>query len=324
MNYPFKKKNIFETDNNFIKYANVKSILKFDDCQILHPQISVVIPTYNSNFLKEAVESAINQITDVDYEVLIVDNKTDGNWCDNVRYFKGLRSNKIRYYLNEKNIGMTGNWNRCIELAKAEYVVYLHSDDVLTLNCLNELWLCKKQINRQNVGIMGRNIKIDSKGNRLCNNNKELKYNSHYYQIKGYCRFKLDFDTGCGNLLNKGVLISIGGWDENMMPAPDFAGLLLYSEVAPLYRYNTLTKMVRIAINESFNYGYSSFYACNYFMRKQITKKYYGNCFLFNLLAYILATPKGNPNVTSNTIVRFIKDVVIYIEGLIYKFSTNS
>jgi len=37
----------------------------------------------------------------------------------------------VSYHRNEKNLGIGGNWNRCLELAKTEFVTLLHADDVL-------------------------------------------------------------------------------------------------------------------------------------------------------------------------------------------------
>lgn len=38
---------------------------------------------------------------------------------------------RIEYYSNPSNLGLAGNWNRCIELARGAYVHVLHQDDVV-------------------------------------------------------------------------------------------------------------------------------------------------------------------------------------------------
>ena len=40
----------------------------------------------------------------------------------------------MKYYKNEKNIGMYGNWNRCIELSNGEYLTILNDDKASPLN----------------------------------------------------------------------------------------------------------------------------------------------------------------------------------------------
>ena len=40
-----------------------------------------------------------------------------------------MPESNIKYYQNEKNIGLFGNWNRCVELSTSKWVAMLHSDD---------------------------------------------------------------------------------------------------------------------------------------------------------------------------------------------------
>ncbi len=46
-------------------------------------------------------------------------------------WFAGLDDPRVRYYRNERNLGVTGNFNRCLELAEYEYVVLMGCDDLL-------------------------------------------------------------------------------------------------------------------------------------------------------------------------------------------------
>jgi len=43
---------------------------------------------------------------------------------------RSYQDSRIQYVLNEKNLGMVGNWNKCLELS-GEYVTLLHADDQL-------------------------------------------------------------------------------------------------------------------------------------------------------------------------------------------------
>jgi glycosyltransferase involved in cell wall biosynthesis len=63
-----------------------------------------------------------------DYELVVVDNASEDNTPDIVR---SLRDSRIRYYRNVKNIGVAQNWNRCIDLARGEYITIFHDDDVM-------------------------------------------------------------------------------------------------------------------------------------------------------------------------------------------------
>lgn len=44
---------------------------------------------------------------------------------------ESIKDDRIHLYRNEKNLGMAGNWNRCVELAKGEYIKLICADDRL-------------------------------------------------------------------------------------------------------------------------------------------------------------------------------------------------
>lgn len=120
--------------NYFDKCKNVRSILKYGDEQI-HRKLSIVIPTYNNpHSLKRAVECSINQIEpSTDYNVVIVENY-QGDISDTITLLSKISNPHhipVSYYQNEENIGMHENWNRCFELADADYVLMVHTDDYL-------------------------------------------------------------------------------------------------------------------------------------------------------------------------------------------------
>lgn len=92
-----------------------------------HPKVGVCIPTYNrAGYLREAIDSVLAQSYQ-DYELLVVDNASTDHTS---RVVGSYNDPRISYHRNESNIGMVGNWNRCLELAKGEYVAILHDDDL--------------------------------------------------------------------------------------------------------------------------------------------------------------------------------------------------
>ena len=93
------------------------------------PKVSVLIPTYNyAHLLDETIQSVMAQ-TYTEFELIIVDNCSTDNTVEVVQ--KYLQDPRVSFYRNEKNLGLTGNWNRCLELAKGEYIKYLCADDKL-------------------------------------------------------------------------------------------------------------------------------------------------------------------------------------------------
>ena len=98
------------------------------------PFFSICIPTYNrAHLLPAALESALQQ-TDPDFEIVVVDNaSTDDTQTILQRY----TDPRIRVIRNAQTVSMYANHNICIKYAKAPWLVYLHSDDRLSLDGLS-------------------------------------------------------------------------------------------------------------------------------------------------------------------------------------------
>lgn len=93
----------------------------------IKPKISVLIPTYNyGRFLDETIQSVLSQ-TYTDFELVVVDNCSTDNTIEVVQPY--LVDKRVRFYRNETNIGLVGNWNKCLELAQGEYIKFLCADD---------------------------------------------------------------------------------------------------------------------------------------------------------------------------------------------------
>lgn len=92
------------------------------------PLVSICIPAYNrADMIGKAIESALAQ-TFTGIEVLVVDNaSTDATGEVVARY----HDPRLRYVRNPANLGLFGNFNRCIELARGKYIHILHSDDYI-------------------------------------------------------------------------------------------------------------------------------------------------------------------------------------------------
>lgn len=111
---------------------NVASIAIYES-DIESPLVTIAIPTYKrGDMLSEAVNSALNQVDfEKKYDVIVVDNNPErGDSTEKV--MEQYRDNaSVSYYKNEENIGPIGNWRRLYELAKGDYVIMLHDDDML-------------------------------------------------------------------------------------------------------------------------------------------------------------------------------------------------
>lgn len=118
--------------DHFKEISDGPATLIFGDESRPASLITIAIPTYlRVSTLNDAIASAINQTRFTDYEIIVVDNNPIRN-DETETLMEQYRSiPNLRYYKNSRNLGMTGNWNRLYELAKGDWVVMLHDDDML-------------------------------------------------------------------------------------------------------------------------------------------------------------------------------------------------
>ena len=102
----------------------------------MKPLISVIIPAYNAQkYIRQAVESVIQQTTDADIEVLVIDDgSTDSTKEIVFEIQEECRSRKmdhreICYCPNEKNMGVAESRNNGIRKAGGAYIAFLDADD---------------------------------------------------------------------------------------------------------------------------------------------------------------------------------------------------
>lgn len=97
------------------------------------PLVSICIPAYNSErYIVETVEHALNQTWE-NIEVIVLDDQsTDGT----VEKLKTIHDPRFRFHVNEKNLGMTGNWNACVQACRGDYVKLIPADDLLYPTCI--------------------------------------------------------------------------------------------------------------------------------------------------------------------------------------------
>jgi glycosyltransferase involved in cell wall biosynthesis len=92
------------------------------------PAVSVCIPTYNyARFLPQAIDSVLAQ-TYPDFELIVSDNASTDDTPSVLATYDDTR---MRVSRNERNLGLFGNFNRCLELASGELVKFVCADDWL-------------------------------------------------------------------------------------------------------------------------------------------------------------------------------------------------
>lgn len=89
--------------------------------------ISVVIPAFRcAPYLRQALDSALAQ--DVPEEILIIDDCSDDALDEILQDYR--RYPQIRYFRNERNLGVAESRNRGVALARGTYIAFLDADDI--------------------------------------------------------------------------------------------------------------------------------------------------------------------------------------------------
>lgn len=113
--------------------SKAPSRLVFADADLTEPLLTIAIPTLRRfEVLAEAMASALAQTTAYPFEIIVVDNDPTSRDAERlVATLPRLREARFRYYVNDENIGMFGNWNRSVELGRGTWHTMLHDDDLL-------------------------------------------------------------------------------------------------------------------------------------------------------------------------------------------------
>lgn len=246
--------------NNFSEIADVNSVLIEDFCEKkLNPVISFLIPTYmRPETIRYAIDSIVRQKCDVElkYEIVIVDNSADfseNNVTSN--YVLTLGEYPIRLFINDKNIGVEGNWNRGVELCRGKYVSIIHDDDVLADWYFTDILKYISSIPKvDNVPFIKIKYMLFYDYNDLTyfeESNDVVLRECNYLRalINGECETNT---PTCGMLFNRKLLLETGGFDRGYYPSSDSklgvefirAGLIGYTTTRAAAFYH-------IGINES-------------------------------------------------------------------------
>ena len=94
------------------------------------PLVSVCVPLYNGSRYLDACLEGISQQTFRDFEVLIVDDGSSDDGPSIARRWIEADP-RFRLHVNGANLGLVGNWNRCIELAQGAWIKFLFQDDLI-------------------------------------------------------------------------------------------------------------------------------------------------------------------------------------------------
>ncbi|WP_426350476.1 glycosyltransferase [Alloiococcus sp. CFN-8] len=197
------------------------------------PLVSICIPTYNSaNFLERTLDSVLKQ-SYKNLEIVIVDDCSQDNTVEIVKKYTDPR---VRLYINDKNKGLTGNWNRSVEEASGEYIKLLCADDIIYEHCVEK----EVEAFKDNpiVSMVVSNTHIVNSQDKITLKQKKLSREGVYSGktlAKKSIRFKNYYGAPCSTLFKKELFQRIGGFDNALKLIPDFDLWLRLSYEGDIY-----------------------------------------------------------------------------------------
>lgn len=136
------------------KYALLDKVVNYLDVNpyILQwnklPDISVYTCAYNAEkWISDTIHS-VTQQNHPNFEYIIIDDASTDKTAIKIMSFP---SKDIRYYRNEKNMGLASSSNQALSLAKGKYVIRVDADDMLYSGALN---LMQTKLSGSNAGIL--------------------------------------------------------------------------------------------------------------------------------------------------------------------------
>ena len=201
-------------------------------------ELSVVLLAWNAEkYIAPCLNSLLDSIENVDYEVIIVDNHSTDQ---TVSLLEKYQSERISIIKNSENKGVATARNQALRLAKGEFIWILDIDTVVNQEAFEQLLQTIKQ--NSQIGVVACKL-VASDGNiqMSCRKFPSIRYKlynvleergimiksnqSQFYkrQINGSTPFEVDYVIGACQLIRKTALDEVGFLDENIFYGPEDA-----------------------------------------------------------------------------------------------------
>lgn len=205
-------------------------------------QLSVLMPCYNAEmYIKEAIESILNQ-TYEDFEFIIIDDhSTDNTWLIVQEYAQ--KDNRIRAYKNDINQYIAKNRNILLSFAESKYIAWMDSDDISLPNRLeNQIKVMEKN---PEIGICGGFLEFFDDNY----NNTSIRLYKEFDQELRKTIFKYSPVAQPASMVRLEVYNKVGVYNEKYPPAED---LDMSFRIGKFYKfYNLQDIIIKYRVNEN-------------------------------------------------------------------------
>ena len=165
------------------------------------PMVSVLMTAYNrEKYIAEAIESVLAS-TYTNFELIIVDDRSSDNTVAIAQTY-AANDNRIKVYVNEKNIGDYPNRNKAAGYATGKYLKYLDSDDMVYTATLATMVSLMEKYPQAALGLISRTEKTSG-----------ILFPADTYRVHFFSRGILDCGP-TGSIIRKDIFLEFNGFKE--------------------------------------------------------------------------------------------------------------
>ncbi|WP_232798051.1 glycosyltransferase [Salinibacter altiplanensis] len=238
------------------------------------PLVSIVTPCYNdAAYVREAIESVLNQSYPHLEAIVIDDGSTDDSW-DVIQSF----GDRVQCE-QQPNQGAPAARNRGVEMAEGTYVKFLDADDVLVMDCIErQVRQAEALPEEKDAVVFGDAIWVDEEGYEL-DGYDDLRGRKPDEEPVTHLLFSNPL-TSCP-LHRQEYLLEVGGFDTSLPRSQEhdlhlrlaLAGVEFVYEPTPTYHFRQHEEADRISGRSYAEQGLMTHYDLIQRYRRLIEKK---------------------------------------------------
>ena len=106
-----------------------------------NPIVSVICTNFNkAKWIEQALMSFLAQETNFEFEILVIDDASTDGSIEIIQKITNKNPEKIRFFRNEKNLGIAKTWKKICKKARGKYIARCDGDD---------FWISKEKLQKQ-------------------------------------------------------------------------------------------------------------------------------------------------------------------------------
>ncbi len=255
--------------NAISDWDHVPSDLVAEGADTRHPRVTIAITTFKRvDFLLQSIESALGQDWGQPYEIVVVDNDPSSGSAEALlTRFPMLRERSFRYFVNRENIGLFGNHNRCIQLARGEWMTILNDDDLLDPDFLRTMFalldkrsdvdglICCKRVMDERPAVGEGALRSSAAWKLVRASLNEWSFLGRRTRRIKISKFFWGAMVGncAGWIFRREQVAEIGGFYPEEFPSADMCLFARFAKVRHFRQHRATKATFRVAQNESAN-----------------------------------------------------------------------